>query len=418
MCLIALLCSPSKVLRADGFPVLTGYLTGKAAGPASAVRLEIDGRPVQLSPETQFSCDAMVLSFQVNNGVPVYPAGVELAVYGRWDKKLGAYRADSLCVQKLPEKSVSGEGVLDAVAAEDAASGETSTVKPTIWSLDGYRMRLPAQAADREKAIHFPKAAPGTVNMPEPGDWVQYAAVRLSDGTLELRSALITPSLTGRTERRLSKWKPLRFEVPAGGHDGLFQVGHLMPKIVLPDDGAMIERVQRLGESVTPEWDRKMSDMDPRKHEFSFYPTKTVLYRDCASFPNGVILIPAQTVERLDDAEVAAVLAGCVATGEEDVIARYANKKEAGQAAMDVGFALLGPAELMGGYAYNAHIQKVIDEELARAGLAYLEAAGYPRSASATAWEKLSGKDGKVRLDREPSAEAELAYRYLAVSAP
>lgn len=75
----------------------------------------------------------------MQSGVPVFPPGSSVAVFGKWDKKAEAYRASSVCLQKMPDKSVSGAGFIDAV--------KPGLGNNTLVYADGRALTLPNLAA-------------------------------------------------------------------------------------------------------------------------------------------------------------------------------------------------------------------------------------------------------------------------------
>jgi hypothetical protein len=397
LCLCLLSVSSLRRILAQGDSTLTGYVEG----PVADRRLPVDGRSVLLSQKTTYDCDTVQLAYQIKNGLPEYPFGTRVEVYGKWDKTLSVLRARTVCAVGVLPSHASGEGVLDAITTQGSE---------TVWLVDGSYLHLPAQGVAQQKMIRFKsEAAPGN-NAAKPGDWVAFTGNRGSDGRVFLQTATVSPSIQSDAAERLRRWKPLHLVPPSSGSGGVLQSGRFSPKIRLPYDAEGLARVQRLGESVIPGWEKALAAGDPKKRQFVFY-LAVSKQKDCTSFPNAVILVPAKTVADLGDTELAGLLAGCIGEVEEEQTARFATKKAVGEASMYVGIGLLGSAEFVGGAMYTAHINHLIQEENARVAASYLSLTSLPRNADAVAWDKLEGRNGQARLDRQPGTRASFAYQ-------
>jgi hypothetical protein len=76
----------------------------------------------------------------------------------------------------------------------------------------------------------------------------------------------------------------------------------------------MQPRVDRIGNSLIPDFQRSLPDTDPRKIHFRFQLVDGKKWKDALSLASGVILVPRQIVERLpEDPQLAAVLADNIA---------------------------------------------------------------------------------------------------------
>jgi hypothetical protein len=203
-----------------GLPLLHGQsapipaLTGVANNASVDSGLTVDGRHILLSKDTDYSCSTVSGSFTVQSGVPVFPPGSSVAVFGKWDKKAEAYRASAVCLQKMPEKTVSGAGFIDAVKPGPADS--------TLVYADGRALTLPNPAAP----IPTGGAGQPVLTMAPPlnagappvvGEWLQYHAERSSDGSLLITQGVVHEKLKTRMSDNFRTFKPATFVIPTTG---------------------------------------------------------------------------------------------------------------------------------------------------------------------------------------------------------
>ncbi len=397
----SLLLTP--LAHAEDAPVFSGYLT---SAPGK-VPLTVDGRTLLLSPKTVYACGSLSPRVEIEDGKPALPPGARLQVTGVWSKASSAWRTESLCVAALPAKSCGGQGVIDVVRSQ---------ADFTELLVDGRHLRLPAAGKTPALIVEASAAGPS----PQVGQWLQYEADRQPDGSWLLRSGRLRAYLDSRAARRLRDWKPLTLELPINGKDGKFRASRLALAIPLSGDLALEDRIARIGASVVPSWEAAFAAKYPDERRFRFFAAKAKLFdRDCVSFPDGTILLPQKLEAELsEDAELAAVLAGCVADIEEEQAAVYANKELAANTVEAAGFFELGVPAGLAGNVYQAHLKLLMERQSARVALSYLEMAGYAPKGGPSAWEKLEGKHGQVDPSRPPGTRTAMMYEALSESPP
>jgi hypothetical protein len=159
----------------------------------------------------------------------------------------------------------------------------------------------------------------------------------------------------------------------------------------------MQARVTKIGESLVPKYQRDLPDGDPAKVQFRFQVVDQPAWRDNTVTPGGVILIPKQVVERMEnDSQLAAVLADGVAGQLEKRGYKSLSLKHQAEIA-DLA-SMAAPGGLVVLLVAN---KKVSDAELrlqdqaARVSLGLLNDAGYKLTEAPKAYWTLSTKDPK-----------------------
>jgi hypothetical protein len=308
--LLAACIHGSGAQDAPPVPVLMGYVTA----PPTAASLQIDGRPVQLRPNTIFQCGNTSALIGVTNSLPRFVTGAKLAVYGKWSKKQSAFVADSVCGMSTPAKEVNGSAVIDAVLP--AADGITMLS-------DGRVLRMAAQKGILSIDPPLPDDS-----APKPGQWLNYKAHRNENGTYTVTTAELRLPPFGPKDKHV--WKPVAFVAPSAKGPGKFQPAHFTGPWKLPYDPSALARVQRVGQSVIPVWERSLPEGAPDKWPITFYVLaegRAFGGKDCLSFPNGTILVWQKTLAALKrDDELAGLLSGCVAEVLEEQSLRLLSK--------------------------------------------------------------------------------------------
>jgi hypothetical protein len=141
----------------------------------------------------------------------------------------------------------------------------------------------------------------------------------------------------------------------------------------------MQRRVQTIGETLIPTYQRDLAAGDPSKINFRFQVVDETKLRDARTLSNGIILVPQQVVTRLkNDSQVATVLADNIACALEKQQLRLipvGRAMAAGDVALLVGGAFVpglgfaAPAGLMAG---GAVILRREEEQSGRVSLVLL----------------------------------------------
>ena len=103
----------------------------------------------------------------------------------------------------------------------------------------------------------------------------------------------------------------------------------LDPKQVPPyKNEVMQDRLDRIGKSVIPTYQRNLPDSDLTKILFHFQLVDLPDFLDCWPLPSGIVLVPRHIVEQLpNDSQLAAILANSVAT----ILEKQAFRTQAGR---------------------------------------------------------------------------------------
>ncbi len=311
----------------NGFHILCTALTGAAS------------TSVQREAGTTVACP----------GDPPF-VGEYLTVYYTL-RLTAAHSIYALRIEKQPTPKsgeVSGSAVIDAAPVQEAAGAPDSGL---LVRADGYRIRI---TGTTEVTWLPPLQSLAGV---ETGDWIEYKGKLDAAGVLVAASVKIGPNMIGSGEEKLradGEYDPTA--VPAGARQNYmknaFRGGYTGqawdPKKFPPFRNAEMQtRVEKIGNSLVPAYQRALPDSAPAKINFRFQVIDNkrlcgLIPCDALAQPNGIILIPHQLVERTqNDSQLAAVLADAMARALERQQYREEKKKRTANAAVLAGFILL-----------------------------------------------------------------------------
>jgi predicted Zn-dependent protease len=144
------------------------------------------------------------------------------------------------------------------------------------------------------------------------------------------------------------------------------------------------ERVDRIGNSLIPAYQRDLPADDPTKVDLRFQVVDGAKRRDAMTLSNGIVLIPEQLVVRLEsDAQLAAVLADNIACAleKQDLRAIPARRAlTASDVSLWAGGAFvpgLGLAPVVTDGVTKSQMQRHAEEQSGRVSLVLLRQAGY-----------------------------------------
>jgi predicted Zn-dependent protease len=165
-------------------------------------------------------------------------------------------------------------------------------------------------------------------------------------------------------------------------------------------DDAMQARIDKIGESLVPEYQKRLSDSDPAKVRFRFQLVDVPGWRDTAISPGGVILVPKQVVERMqNDSQLAAVLADGVAAHLEKGAFRMLSLNHKAEAAELASLAIAGGVGIgVTAKVYSDALRRIQDQA-ARVSLWLMNDAGYTITEAPKAWWLLSSKETKPLVE-------------------
>jgi hypothetical protein len=414
---LAVLALPC-LARAEDPDQLTGFIT--AIDSASAVKL--DSTHVSLTAATQFCTRVREASGTVvekcggasSSTSPPFYIGEAIEVSGRFDHHTLA--ASKVTILTLSPASVSGTAIIDLIPSAQPANPQERLVRA-----DGYLLRI---ARDTKLTLAPPLTSLADLST---NQWIRYSGVQQTDGTVTVHSASITPNKVSSTEDKLRKrteYEPSKVADDAhqSGISKAF-IGTDYKRVPPWHDEAMQARVDRIGQSLIPAYQRALPDGDPAKINFRFQLIDAKKSRDAVYLSSGVIVIAHQVVERMqNDDQLATVLADNIAENiEKDTLhmVSVGRKVLVADIAGDVAGAFvpgLGLATDLAGGGAAQHIYDLQLQQSGRVSLCLLHDAGYNLDEAPLAWWLLAAKPNRQLDQTKLPPRAATLYTMLATT--
>jgi hypothetical protein len=333
----------------------------------------------------------------VGEGMAVHYAGVIN------DNTIVATWIDRHSPPRLGE--VSGSAVIDAPPVEQAAG---LTVRA-----DGYRIHI---AGETKSDFTPPLKSLADVKA---GDWIKYKGKLTASAVVEAASVEIGPNTIGVNEEKLrekSEYDPTA--APTGAKQNHLKNALTMsydPKEYPPfKNDAMQARVEEIGNSLVPDYQRALPGSDPAKIHFRFQVVDNkhfcgLLACEAYAMPGGIIQVPHQIVERMqNDSQLAAALADAIACILERQV--YRNEGKIRTAYLSgTAMAFVPLVNAGSGVAFNTaeQIQMHEMQQRDRVSLWLMRVAGYDIDQAPVAWWVLA-RDPK---DSTPLGTTEIPDR-------
>jgi len=376
-------------------------LSGPVTNPGTPDHFTVNSTTILCSPTTQ---NVTVLEQQTGkkhivNGCPARVLGEAVTVTGKPDKT-HALLATAIETEDFEATRVDGNAVIERV--ETSASGTI-----TIQS-DGYRIRI----TPKTKTVRLePLNEDATI---APNLWLRYSGTQEIDGTVTATTATLSANqLTNRQQKLNQKqeFDPSAVtEKDRQGAASRFLLGTNAKRFPAWNDAAMQQRVEVIGAKLIPAVQRTLPGNDPAKLNFRFQVVDKDKLKDAMTLTNGIILVPRQVIERLqNDAQLATVLADNIACAMEKQNFRQlpANDFMAGAsvAATAASFFVpgLGIATGISESVAGKQMLKHAEEQSGRVSLSLLHDAGYDITQAPITWWLLDSK--------KPLAETTMPYR-------
>ncbi|HWB32264.1 MAG TPA: M48 family metalloprotease [Acidobacteriaceae bacterium] len=326
---------------------------------------------------------------------PSFYIGQTMDAFGRINQSAHTLTADKLVPVPASIASVKGVAIIDLVPATQPTDPKERTIRA-----DGYLLHITAKTK-LNLAPPLKSLADVSTNQ-----WIEYSGVQQLDGTVLLDYAGIGPNTVEHTEEKLRKkteYDPSA--VPNDAHQSSISktfLGVDYKRIPPYHDAAMQARVERIGNSLIPAYQQALPTGDPAKISFRFQVIDEKKWHDAVTLPSGVIVIPHQVIERLqNDDQLATVLADNIAENlEKDTIHMVAvsHKVLAADIAGNVAGAFvpgLGIATDLAGGGAAAHVHKLQLQQSGRVSLCLMHDAGYDINQAPLAWWLLASKKPK-----------------------
>ncbi len=283
---------------------------------------------------------------------------------------------------------------------------------------DGYTMLIPAKVTP---TMHAPLTAADAIRT---NLWITYHGVPGNDGIVILDRADFYTNQVNHDESKLRAkhdYDPSSVD-PKAKQSSLskFLLG-LDPKKFPPhEDVDMQSRIDRIGTSLIPAYQRDLLPDDITRIDFRFY---IVDNKDLGSFfglENGVVLVPYQIVQQLkNDSQVAALLANSIAevlekqsvhnvsVGRKTLLANLTGET-VGALVPGVGLATIIATNRIGN-----HILTLEQQQGSRVSLCFMHDAGYNLEEAPEAWHILSAHPGKDVNGKKITPRADSLFIYL-----
>lgn len=332
-------------------------------------------------------------------------------IYGSRNKKAHSIEARQIEVPLPASSAVAGSAVIETLTQEDSQKIKRDSV---LLRADGYWIRIDAQTEiSWDPSLH-------TLDDVRIGDWIDYKGKENGRGMVVASSVKLTRVVVGKGEEKLrAKYDFDPAAVPASAKQstaGMAFTGIDPKRFPAYNDPAMQARIDEIGEKLIPSFQRDLSDSDPARIHFRFQLIDTRLFRDALTLPSGVILIPRQVVERMqNDSQLATVLADNIACAFERQSFRAQPKSRAANAAFFGGafVPFAGPAIQLGSVGSAAQIYMTAAEQSGRVSLGLLHDAGYDIDQAPIAWWLLASKNPRPISEIPLPARSANLYRIL-----
>ncbi len=398
---------PSHAQEAPAFAV-QGYITDVRSGS-----FDVNGRRVLVQPGTTFGMENDTVSLTNSPLRGELRAGAYVFVNGAYNGHARATLATRILFRNDLDRKLSGLGVVDRVISAGAEP---------VYEADGYRIRV-----THGTQVSFTDGYKSLADV-GPNTWLRYEGKRDKAGDLVASRLVCFPAKPVKFKGMGGWAAPDMAFRPAGsptvqkavlrqgGDDvlgGKVEIGGfagLGGWHTVSTDRSLQERVNQVGMSVIPEYQKQLADNDPSKIHFRFYAVDGVKMRSEINSTNGLILIPAEMVARLrSDDQLAAVLADGVAYNLQRQLARSVsadNLLNSIEAAGEATIAFVPGVDIATAVGTGIASHKLaiaMEKQRGRVALALLAAAGYDPRQAPEAWRLLDPK-------RLPANTANLKY--------
>ena len=393
---ILLLCGmlvPAAV-RAENARI-SGYVT-RALSPSD---FDVNGIRIQCGKQTR-----TVIRGENDSEISGCPkaapyVGERATVAGAVQMQDGRLSAKRIEFAQQHPGAVAGSALIESLPDSKSSAPKAGSL---LLRADGYRILI------TEKTLVTWTAPLHSLADVKAGDWIDYEAKQQADGTLVTDRAWLAPVVVKKSEekfREKNSFDPSN--VPASAkqnvlHEAFFGVDY--KKIPPASDAAVQARIEEIGNKLIPTFEQNLPDTNPAKIDFRFQLTADPKEQEVASLSSGIILIPREAVERMqNDSQVAALLADGIAGALERGPYRT---HEAVKKTAITSYVLLNPAEAAGLVAgARASASRKQHEQNGRVALGLLRDAGYDIDQAPVAWWLLASKEPK------PISEIPLPHR-------
>jgi hypothetical protein len=390
------LCLPNCLAQdSDQEPNLVGYIT-QVSSPTS---LEANGVHVVFAKTTVVNVESSkdrLTSIQIDTlsnddaNAPFW--GEAIKIWGKRDFKHNSITARTIQLTPSLEGEVDGSAIIDSIPKSAALQPGEVLVRA-----DGYQLLLtPSTQFKSTSFTSYTQAAKTNV-------WLIYHGQRRPDGIIVLdKASAVENAVLAKEDKLLTKTNYHPDKVDPESHQTAASKAFLgvNPKKIPPyQDAAMQARIDRIGNSLVPAYQKALPESDETKIDFRFQLIDEKKWHDALTMPSGVILVPYQVVEQLpDDSQLATILADNIACALEKQTFRAIPATQK-MTAVNLGGAVagafvpgLGIATTITTSSAAAVIARHNAEQSARVSLTLLSDAGFDIRQTPLAWWQFSKK--------------------------
>lgn len=379
-----------------------GYVTA-----VSGSAFEFNGMQVNLSPGATFTINHSDASPRYTTSVPAFPPlflGEPLEITGLVVENSSRIEASEIVLLLPSAPQVSGTGIIDLIPAPTESQIDVPAGGKLIRA-DGYLLLIPANAA---LVFAAPIASIADIRT---NQWIIYQGKQRPDGIVLVDHASLSPNSINRREDKLRtrrEYDPSVIDAgDAQGGASKFFRGKDPARLPAWHDDAMQARVERIGKSLVPAFQKALPEDDRTRIDFRFQVTDEPKHGDDWTFASGIILVPHQIVERLpEDSQLAAVLADSIAEvlEKQDLRVIPAHRKmTAATYAGDAAGIFIPGASLVPLVANHQVAKSMLEhsrQQSGRVSLCLLHDAGYDLAAAPKAWWTLAAKSPAAPLPK------------------
>jgi hypothetical protein len=339
--------------------------------------------------------------------------GEHLVVYGDQHRTGYSINATRIEWRQFKPHEIAGSAVIDKVEAQEAAGAQAPVLSIRA---DGYRIQITGNTK-----VEWGPPLQSIADV-KAGDWIKYKGKQDAAGVLVAASAQIGPNSIGSGEEKLRAEKDYDpSAVPADARQNylkdVFTLEGFDPRRFAPfRNDEMQARIEKIGASLVPAYQRSLPKSDPARIDFRFQLIDSKRFRDARALPSGIILVPHQVVERMqNDSQLAAVLAGAISGALERQEYREKGRQKAAIAtSLGGAFVPYARSSLVSAGIYSEEaILEMEVEQRGRVSLALMRDAGYEIDQAPLAWWLLDSEKPEPLYDIEIPDRALNLYRIL-----
>ena len=396
--------------RAQDDPAITGYVT-RVAAPDD---FDIDGYRVVTTGETELRTGTPERLTSTHSIAPIL--GQRCDLWGHIEDKTHSIRATRLVLPDPRATKVSGVAIIDYVPA-------TPPGDPHRVRADGRILELSDTVLQHAFVHTATTSFPATPQSLRTNVWIEYAGERLPDGRIVVNAATLTENTIFPEEAaalKKTEYDPTAVSPDAFQSDSNRRLVGIDPTQIPPYlDKPVQDRINRIGNSLIPAYQRTLPANDPTRIHFRFQLVNEPKWYGTYALPSGIILVPWHLAHRLtDDSEFAALLAAAVATVLEKEPYRILTPSRditVSQMATSV-VVLSSPVAALPLGVIAIRASKTLGEvvqQIDRVSLVLMHDAGYDITKSPEAWWTLAVKEGKDPHRKPPWDRVRTLYAEL-----